>query len=205
MAYSKAALKQAQTSFNRAAGQYRRYYGIDTSKYIEGATTPRQYEKALEALRYDVEREKIAVELAEYEARVTAEQAQKEFEAQLSIENYKQTIRTIPYQSTISRGAQLAEERTAEVVLTIIDRAVSIHGYIDTWERLQPYAASTDLRIERLIMAIYSKMYNTNTHFGIRDEPGDAGRAAFEREMEQFAADLGVTAGEIIKSITENW
>lgn len=205
MAYSKAALKQAQTAFNRVAGQYRRYYNINPESYIEGATTPRDYEKALEALRYDLEREKIAAEIAEYEARLEADRARKEFEAQLSIENFKQTIRTIPYQAAISTGAQLAEERTAEVIITIIDRAVSIHGYIDTWERLQPYAAATDLRIERLIVAIYSKIYNTNTHFGIRDEPGDTGRAVFERDMEQFAADLGVTAGEIIKSITEDW
>ena len=203
MAYSKAALKMARTAFNRSAGQYKRYYGIDPDIYLEGVHTPKGYERALESMRYDVEREKILAEVAEREAREAAERAKKEFEAELSINNYKDLLQQIPYQATISTAAMQAEERAAEALIAIIDRAVTIYGYIDTWERLAPYATATDQRLERLIIAIYDKQYNTNLRFGERDAQGEVGRRAFIRDIEQFAADLGVNAGVLAYSLVE--
>lgn len=201
MAYSKAALKQARTAFNRAASQYRRYYGVDTSQYLEGVHTPKGYERALAQLRRDVEAEKIAAAVAEREAREREEQRQREFEARLSVENFKTAIERAPRQLTRSASGYGAAEKSARAVLSIIDAAITEHGYVDTWERLQPYASDFDDRIEKLVIAAYSEDYNTNSFWGVPDEQGETGRSNYVNDMEKLAADLGIQAGAIIYTV----
>ena len=68
--------QKALTSFRRSAGQYRKRYGIDTSSYLEGVHTKRGAERALDKLKYDVERIQIDQRLEKYEK----ERPIKEFE-----------------------------------------------------------------------------------------------------------------------------
>lgn len=62
--------KQALTTFNRAAGQLKRYHNIDPATYLEGKTTARGVERALERMRFDAEQEDIAKRVAAYEEKL---------------------------------------------------------------------------------------------------------------------------------------
>lgn len=198
--FSRAALKAAEIAFNRSAGQYRRYYGIDTSVYTEGVHTPKGYERALAEMRRDIERERIAQQVAAREAEERARIEREEFEAQLSISNFKEFL-SQNMVSIRSAAAWAAAEKSLNAILSIIDRAADIHGYTTTWERLQPYAAGADDKLERLILAIYSKHYNTNNFWGIPDQQGETGRNRYIHDMESFAADLGVNAGVLVYAV----
>ena len=62
--------KEALKEFRRSAGQIRRYHpGINPDKFLEGVTTRKGVERALDKLRYTAERENIEKRVAEYEAR----------------------------------------------------------------------------------------------------------------------------------------
>lgn len=63
--------REALKAFNRSAGQIKRFNPeIDTAQYITDATTAYQVNKALDKLKYDVERKGILERAAEYEARL---------------------------------------------------------------------------------------------------------------------------------------
>lgn len=65
--------REALKTFNRSAAQIKRYNPeIDTEQYITDATTAYQVNKALDKLKYDVERKGILERAAEYEARLDA-------------------------------------------------------------------------------------------------------------------------------------
>lgn len=65
--------REALTAFNRSAGQIKRFNPeIDVKSYVSGATTAYQVNKALDKLKYDVERKGILERAAAYEARLDA-------------------------------------------------------------------------------------------------------------------------------------
>jgi len=64
---NKAAYKAAVTHFNRVGGQLKRYHDVDPQSYLEGITTVKGVERALDRMRFDAEREDIDQAIAEYE------------------------------------------------------------------------------------------------------------------------------------------
>lgn len=59
---------EALKKFNRSAGQIKRYHpDIDTGEFLEGAGTARAVEKALDRLKFMVERRQIEARMAAYE------------------------------------------------------------------------------------------------------------------------------------------
>ena len=62
--------RQALATFNRSAGQLKRRHDIDPATYLEGKTTAKGVEKALEKMRFDAEQQDITKRVEEYEARL---------------------------------------------------------------------------------------------------------------------------------------
>ena len=62
--------KQALTTFNRVAGQLKRRHDINPAEYLEGKTTAKGVERALEKMRFDAEQQDITKRVEEYEARL---------------------------------------------------------------------------------------------------------------------------------------
>lgn len=61
---------EALKKFNRSAGQIKRYHpDIDTGKFLEGAGTAKAVEKALDRLKFMVERRQIEKRMAAYEVK----------------------------------------------------------------------------------------------------------------------------------------
>ena len=64
------AFKEALTHFNRVGGQLKRTHDIDPASYLEGVTTKKGVERALDQMRFDAEREDIDRDIEEYERRL---------------------------------------------------------------------------------------------------------------------------------------
>ena len=64
--------KQALTTFNRVAGQLKRRHDINPAEYLEGKTTAKGVERALEKMRFDAEQQDITKRVEEYEKRLDA-------------------------------------------------------------------------------------------------------------------------------------
>lgn len=84
--------KQALATFNRAAGQLKRRHGIDPATYLEGKTTAKGVEKALDKMRFDAEQEDIAKRVAAYEERL--DQIYEEMLKQESLEKFEEERET---------------------------------------------------------------------------------------------------------------
>lgn len=89
------AYNEAMKSFNRSAGQFKRKHNIDPSDYLEGVTTAKGVERALDKMRLDVEqmdrqfREDLS---AEAEA---AEEAAKAADLKAKEDQYQQARDTL--------------------------------------------------------------------------------------------------------------
>lgn len=196
MGFSKTALKASRTHFNRVAGQYRSRYGVDVEKYIQGAHTPKAYERATAALKFDVEQIQIA---ARVQAREEEEERKRQIEeerAMFEINNIKSILEhDLVY---VKSGYAQADVRDSiNIIFSTIDEAVYQHGPIDTAERLRPWANMADSKLSKLAFAIYDKYYNTNSGWYRTDDAGSIGRSRYKADIAQLAADLGVTPPSI--------
>lgn len=200
------ALKQAIIHFNRVAGQYRRYYGIEGSDFLQGKPrTIRQVEKALAKMQIQATHESAMYKIQAEQAKRERKLAQDAQLAQIKIDNIMDMLdRCIA--NTRRRQSREAVTNSVETIRAIIFEA------IDTWadggdnereliwiaNQLQKYASEIDSKLEKLALAIYDKEYNTNSNPFIRDDAGDAGRAKYKNDISRLAKLLRVPVPDFI-------
>lgn len=62
--------QKALASYNRTAGQLKRYYNVNPAEYLEGVKTAKGVERALTSLRREAERQQIERRVQIYEERI---------------------------------------------------------------------------------------------------------------------------------------
>lgn len=83
------AYKEAVKHFNRVGGQLKRKHDIDPADYLQGVTTKKGVERALEQMRLDAEQMDVDFRLSVRDQKDAAEEAEKEADLQAKEEAYK--------------------------------------------------------------------------------------------------------------------
>ena len=187
------AMKQALTHFRRVGGQYKRRYGVDPTAYLAQETkTVKGVERALEAMRFDVEQEQITRRIEERERREREKTQEEETLAQMEIDNIKYELNSL-VTYTQNNFAKDDVRYSVHVLNEIIDDSVNTYGPIEALEKLRPWAYGAASKLEHLGWAIYDKEYNTNSLYYRVDGAGDLGRQRYEADMRAFAMQMGVS------------
>lgn len=185
------ALKREIVKFNRAGGQYRRYYGIEPADFIPDNPTAKSVKKALDAMRREAERIKIERDIAERERKEAEERKQAEDMAKVEIDNIVYMIKHMADGAQTALG-RIEIQNSSDTILRIIQDARQTWDDVFTAEQLRKWMEKHDRGLERLAYAIYDEEYNTNTRYYEKDDAGDRGRDAYRFDIAELARALKV-------------
>lgn len=140
--------------------------------------------------RYDVEM-----------ARRKEEKRQAEYiKARTAIENAIQAIDDA-VSSVSNIYAVMDAEFTANILKSMIKKCVMRVGYTKTYNRLKEWAVDFQDKLVKLVLAIYSKYYNTNRGAYRRDKFGNNGRTRFVYDITMLAKCLKVRVPAAVASL----
>ena len=110
--------QKALASYNRTAGQLKRYYDVDPQSYLEGVHTQKGVERALRELRREAERQQVERAVEQYEKYTRTERSFKSEQRKIQREQaprfYFDEEKQRDYEERLEqyeRGRQTFEER----------------------------------------------------------------------------------------------